>query len=681
MRADAIGLFWEDTPKVRIAKEAPAKRQPPERTWERPDYLPGLEAAQRFDVNLFTDDELVGAALEARIYGQIRKFTYDIESYPNYFLIAFECITTGKVIYFEEFVVDGVTVITYDRRKLLWVIENFCQISFNGIGYDAAIAALAIAGFGPEELQQATYEIIVEQSRPSDVLRSRRVKKLQFDHIDLIEVAPLRASLKIYAGRLHTKRMQDLPFIPGTRLSHAQMLIVRWYCLNDLAGTKRLHNSLIEQLDLRATMSAEYRIDLRSKSDAQIAEAVIGFAVADLNGARCQRPEIPVGTAYHYKVPHNLRYSTPLMNWVLSVVANAWFIVGESGSIVMPAELAELKINIANSVYQMGIGGLHSTESGAVHTASDDYVLRDVDVESYYPRIILNQELFPQHLGRAFLQVYKTIVERRIAAKEAGNKVVADSLKITINGSFGKFGSKWSILYAPDLLIQTTISGQLYLLMLIERLELAGINVVSANTDGVVIKIHKTMYSTYEAIVQQWRVDTGFKTEETRYSALYSRDVNNYIAVYEKPIEKNGKFTYAKFKGAYSNSGLSKNPANYACVKAVQDLLIHRKPIEQSIRENKDIRDFVSVRTVKGGAVKVWEDGDTEYLGKSIRWYYAAGVSGELVYALSGNKVPRSDGAKPCMDLPDEFPNDIDYDWYIKESEKILVEIGYAGRA
>ena len=31
--------------------------------------------------------------------------------------------------------------------------------------------------------------------------------------------------------------------------------------------------------------------------------------------------------------------------------------------------------------------------------------------------------------------------------------------------------------------------------------------------------------------------------------------------------------------------------------------------------------------------------------------------------AKSGNKVPRSDGARPCMDLPTAFPDDVDFDW------------------
>jgi hypothetical protein len=33
----------------------------------------------------------------------------------------------------------------------------------------------------------------------------------------------------------------------------------------------------------------------------------------------------------------------------------------------------------------------------------------------------------------------------------------------------------------------------------------------------------------------------------------------------------------------------------------------------------------------------------------------------------------------PLMDLPDTFPSDVDYDWYITEAESILKEVGYAG--
>lgn len=669
-RADMAGFFWDDTPPPKPPKAEKPKRTPPERTWERPDYLPGLQEAMEFRVSQFEDWELAIAAAKRE------RLVFDIECYENYFLIAFTSLASGKVIYFERTPNHD-----FNADKLRWIINTFCLVSFNGINYDMPILALALAGKSTSQLKYATNEIIVNGSRPSDVLRTFKVKKLNTNHIDLIEVAPLRASLKIYGGRLHAPRMQDLPFNPEVILSPQQMAIVRWYCVNDLTNTAILHESLKEQINLRESMGKEYKMDLRSKSDAQIAEAVIAEEIERLNGCRAQRPVIEPGTRYKYKIPHFIKYQSGLMNWALDIVRNANFIVSEDGNVGMPEELKALRLEMAGSVYRMGIGGLHSSEQCAAHYADANTLLIDRDVTSYYPYIILNQGLYPQHLGPNFLKVYRTLVERRIAAKHAGNKVIADSLKITINGSFGKLGSRYSVLYAPDLLIQVTVTGQLSLLMLIERLELAGIHVVSANTDGIVIKCPTERQAECDAIVKQWEADTGFETEDTQYLAVFSRDVNNYIAV-KKAFDKATKqWLYkvdgCKTKGAYaspekSSDRLHKNPTNEICVDAVLALLTEGTPIMTTVRSCADIRKFVSVRTVSGGAVK-----DGVFLGKSIRWYYAAGEQGEIVYAKNGNKVPRSEGAKPVMDIPSAFPQDVDYEWYEREAERMLYDIGY----
>jgi len=47
---------------------------------------------------------------------------------------------------------------------------------------------------------------------------------------------------------------------------------------------------------------------------------------------------------------------------------------------------------------------------------------------------------------------------------------------------------------------------------------------------------------------------------------------------------------------------------------------------------------------------------------------------------LSGNKVPSSDNARPLMDMPDTFPEDLDYDRYISEANDILFDLGYFQR-
>lgn len=244
----------------------------------------------------------------------------------------------------------------------------------------------------------------------------------------------------------------------------------------------------------------------------------------------------------------------------------------------------------------------------------------------------------------------------------------AESKKVSINGAYGKLGSKWSALYAPNLMLQVTLTGQLSLLMLIEALELDGISVVSANTDGVVLRFPDERIADVRAHIAAWEKRTGFSMEETQYRALFSRDVNNYIA-----IKPNGS---VKGKGAFAEPSLSKNPQAAICGTAVKEFLAKGTPIAQTVIGCTDIRQFLVVRRVTGGA-KLAE----KPIGKVVRWYYGRGLSEPMHYCKASkhgthNKVPDSDGAVPCMELPDTFPADVDFERYISTANQILSDLG-----
>ena len=89
----------------------------------------------------------------------------------------------------------------------------------------------------------------------------------------------------------------------------------------------------------------------------------------------------------------------------------------------------------------------------------------------------------------------------------------------------------------------------------------------------------------------------------------------------------------------------------------------------------RDITRFVAVKNVSGGAH--W---DGHYLGKVVRWYYAKEVPHTINYINSNRIVADSDGAKPLMDLPDQFPDDVDYGRYVQRCEDMLVEMGYKNK-
>lgn len=587
------------------------------------------------------------------------KAVLDIECYRNYFLIAIKSLANGKVVTFERS--DWAD---FDVEQLNSVLRKYTIITFNGNRYDILLLKGAIVGLNQNKLKEMSDDIIVNEVKPWDIESKYNLPQCRYiDHIDLIDVAPGKASLKIYGGRLHSKRMQDLPIEPDAVIKPGERDLLTSYCINDLDTTIDLFGRLSSQIELREAMGKEFGMDLRSKSDAQIAESVIKKQIEEIKGARVYRPELPSDYSFNFIPPKFIKFKHPELVKALEVFKVESFTLNDKGDVVEPEKVGKLKIKINKTVYQLGIGGIHSCEKKVNYIADEDHMLVDRDVTSYYPNIILNQRLHPKHIGTEFLTVYKSVVEKRILAKRTGDKVTDASLKIVINSSFGKFGNRWSALYSPNLLVQTTVTGQLALLMLIEALEDSGINVVSANTDGIVIYCHKRNQAALISIIASWEEATGFNTEETTYTALYSRDINNYLA-----FKPSGSY---KAKGAYADAELSKTPTTQICVQAVVDYLQLDIQIETTIRSCIDIRQFISVRSVTGGAVK-----RNTYLGKAVRWYYAIGETGAINYKKNGNKVAMTDGAKPLMHLPDELPSDIDHEWYIAKAYAILTDLG-----
>lgn len=597
---------------------------------------------------------------------------FDSECYVNYWAIAFRCVETGETRSFEMFNDSEL-----DVKAIARVFKNWRVVSFNGINYDMPMIALAMSGATNGELKRASDGIILADIRPWQFFDIHGVSLPEWiDHIDLMEVSPgspTKPSQKIYAGRLHSKRMQDLPIEVDRHLTEADAATLRDYHINDLDVCCDLYHELKPQIDLRCQLSDQYGVDVRSKSDAQIAEAVIKVEIERDIRAKVYKPDVNPGT-FNYVPPKWVRFQTPVLQDVFEKIISTPFVVKSNGVVEMPEFLSKTSIAIGDANYTMGIGGLHSCESRVVNYSDEDFVLLDRDVTSYYPAIILTNKLFPKHLGAVFLKVYQSIFDRRIAAKREGKKNIAETLKIVLNGSFGKFGSPYSVLYSPDLMIQTTVTGQLGILMLIEELELRGMRVVSANTDGFVTKVPRARRAEFEAVIFDWQWDTGLNTEETEYLSLHSRDVNNYVA-----IPKEGK---VKLKGALSTGGpgqpgamgMKKNPTNEICIDAVVGFLKDGTPLADTIYECDDIRRFVTVRRVNGGCVAgEWD----EPVGKAVRWYYARGVTGTLRYKTNGNDVPKSEGAKPLMEMSGECPDDIDREWYVREATAMLQDLGH----
>lgn len=656
------------------------------RSKKKPVYIPKFVASVprvKRDVQYFTDMELSDAKGATLVY--------DSECYKNYWSVAFKCVETKRVVYFE--LSAGATL---DKVKLEWVMKNFRIVSFNGKKYDNAMIWCAIRGWNNTALKTLSDDIVKNNYTAIDLEREHNIRVPRFDDIDLFPVAPVNknTSLKKYAARLHAKRLQDLPYAITAQLTQDEADHVKHYCINDLDNTLLLWNKLQPEIRLRIEMSAEYGIDLRSFSDAQIAEKIFNSELKKITGKWAERPKIKHGYRFQYQWLPELSFELPQLKQLADDICESWFGLNpDNNRPQLPSSLEDRLLTVGNTVYAFGMGGLHSQEKSVCHTTEDGkYFLIDIDAASFYPTMILNQRLFPKHLGEAFLIIYRKLVERRLKAKPiaknkeklysdleaAAAKVISDSIKVTINGSFGKLGDPYSTIFAPELMVQITISGQLWLLKLIEMMTLANINVVSGNTDGIIVKVEVEKRNEMRAVIKRFEQLSKFDMEETYYKGTYSKDVNNYFAVYDKPTGPNPTDRY-KVKGIYCERGstgdtvLSKDPETLVCSDAAIEYILTGKPLEQSILECKDIRRFVQVAASNNG---IGMQKGEQFLGKVVRWYFAEDETGHITNSKTGGMIPDTTGGKPLMDMPDELPTDLDYNFYVERSTKYLQQLG-----
>ena len=535
-------------------------------------------------------------------------------------------------------------------------------IGFNSKSFDNVVVAAFCAGRTEIEIKRIADDVITNRVAPWAAMRRFSLREVIPDDIDLIEVAPSFVGLKAYGARMHMPRLQDMPIAHDAMISAEQEPMLLEYCHNDVETTAELLNQLEKELLLRVEMSRRYGVDMRSKSDSQMAEQ------AYISSMGLARRENEIPRTVRYTPPAFLKFMSAELQGLLNRVAEHTFDMNRvTGHVVLPDFLGEQTVKFGTGEYQLGVGGIHSVHDKQVcHVAGDD-IICDIDAASFYPSIILECGFVPASLGADFVAEYRKIYERRLDAKRSGDKTTDATLKISLNGTFGKLASRYSVLYSPDLMLAVTLTGQFTLLMLIEWLEHAGATTLSANTDGIAIRYPRSLEDTVQRVVSRFSEVSRFVFEFTPYRALAMKDVNNYIAV--KPDRS------LKVKGIYAPLSLKKNPTAQVCADAVGAWLAHGTPFEATIR-NAPFCDFISARNVTGGGEQLGE-----YLGKVVRWYQSNDPSLEPIrYVKNGNKVPKTEGARACMTLLDKVahPADLDYNWYRKEAIKIAVAVGCA---
>lgn len=222
--------------------------------------------------------------------------------------------------------------------------------------------------------------------------------------------------------------------------------------------------------------------------------------------------------------------------------------------------------------------------------------------------------------------------------------------------------------------LKVTINGQLMILMLCEELELNGIEVISANTDGIVVKLYKKDKDKFEEIANRWKATTGLDADSEEYKCYINKDINNYVIE-----ELNGKVSY---KGAL-------NPTMYAVdlqkgydmpvvAQAVVNYFLYNKPILESLYECKNILDFCKTQNVnKQFRVQYTINGKTMPMQQNNR-YYVTNKGGvlEKIRIDGGQRSNLCAGYQVNIlntldDVRIEYRN-INYKYYYQECIKII---------
>jgi len=423
--------------------------------------------------------------------------------------------------------------------------------------------------------------------------------------------------------------------------------IFNWFKKQTITETKGVFSDVTaDKLD-RVSMFAEMNIMRKKFNAGQIDEELVAFKAA-----------YPAGWIDKTQLKAKKKGQPTYSYWY------CWY------------EAETLNVVVDGFRFDFGTGGIHGSVSSCIVAESDTHQIIDADVSSMYPNIAIANRVYPEHLTDRFCDIYKDVYEQRKSYPKASAENAM--LKLALNGVYGDSNNQYSPFYDPQYTMTITINGQLSLCLLAEKLlTIDGLSLVQVNTDGVTVLCPRNMMDKYNAICEAWQQQVGLQLEYASYSKMIIRDVNNYLAFYT-----DGK---VKRKGAYQYEGLGwhQNQGGLVIPMAAEANMIYGTAIEDFVQTHKDLYNFMlRTKVPRNSKLMLVMDDGTEIQQQNICRYYACKDGGKLVKIMpaliEGGEDRRlsinsSWNVKTCNNIKD-FGNDIDYDYYIAEAKKLVVE-------
>ena len=460
-----------------------------------------------------------------------------------------------------------------------------------------------------------------------------------------------------------------------------------YYNKNDVFLCGEIVRQKPDEVKLRYSLSNAFNLNLLSCSRANIADKLLAKFYSELSGLnkkqfenlRTERTKLSFNKIIF---PH-IKFQTPELQKMLAEMKQV--VITRTNKDAFSKE-----IEFYGTKYTLATGGIHSVDRPGIFRSTDNYTYIHYDIGSFYPSTMVAYNIAPKHLNQ---QVFTKMVDyfrtTRLKCKHTAddvemlikgvpNKLSAEALKIVINAIYGKFGSETYFLYDRFAQMQVTINGQLMVMMVIESLELAGIHVISANTDGIIVKLYKNKEEQFKQITDEWCAFNKMTADSERYKLFITRDINNYLNV-----QSNNTI---EFKGALDPKqylkDLKKGYDAPVVAIAVFEYLVNNVPVMTTLRNHKDILDFCKTQNVGRQFEVVYdvcEKGVIRHVHsqRHVRFYVSTkGVIIQKENKTTGAKSKLAGGNSVCIlnsldDLPIEERN-INYGYYYNECYKII---------
>lgn len=613
-------------------------------------------------------------------------YVHDIENYPNVFLFGAIHALTETPYIFE---------ISHrrDDRQAFYLFTEYLrehraeEVGYNNLGYDYPVQHSILNNImyiTNADIYKKGDSIInaSDENRFAHMVWEKDwiVPQLDLYKIHHFDNQAKRTSLKTLEFNMRMENIEDLPFTPGTYLTDSQIDTLRQYLIHDLKATLMFYKHSKKLIDFRRELSAKYGRNFMNHNDTKIGK---DYFIMELEksgiqcfepGSRKPRQTHRLSIALNSVIFPYVRFEQPEFNRVLNWLRQQ--VITETKGV-----FTDLSADINGFSFDFGTGGIHGSIESQTIRSTENYVIIDLDVASFYPNLAISNELYPAHLGKQFCTIYKNVYDMRSSYPKGTPENAM--LKLALNGVYGDSNNVYSPFYDPAYTMAITINGQLLLCMLAEELlKIPGLSMIQANTDGLTVYVPRVFTGQVEQVRHAWEKLTRLQLEEAIYDVMFIRDVNNYIAIYE-----GGK--KVKRKGAYCHSvdlGWHQNHSMQVVAKAAEAALVHNKDIRDFITSHEDIHDFMLVTKVPRNSKLLWGDKQVQNI---TRYYVSTDgapltkVMPPLAKSLKLNpdaperrmSVCKGWLTTECNDMKRFNRATLNYDFYIKEAEKLVAPL------